>query len=162
MWFTCGFTTRPLNGVNLILAGYCIPFNIYKLLTNGRKCPFGMPPTHNSSSEVELEFCKRIIRNGLKQQKCQAYYTITRSGTAYFICSGPRQFLTGTVLSQAPNAFFSVSSLIKERKETLCCLFLFCSYVELASAFGTPHLTHTHVDTTSLATRHTMPYDPPP
>jgi len=55
-----------------------------------------MHPTHNSSSEVELEFCKRIIRNGLKQQKCQAYYTITRSGTAYFICSGPRQFLTGT------------------------------------------------------------------
>ena len=59
-----------------------------------------MPPTHNSSSEVELEFCKRIIRNGLKQQKCQAYYTITRSGTAYFICSGPRQFLTGMVYGE--------------------------------------------------------------
>jgi hypothetical protein len=96
MWFTCGFATRPLNGVNLILAGYCIPFNINKLLSNGKKSPFGMHPTHNSSSEVELEFCKRIIRNGLKQQKCQAYYTITRSGTAYFICIGPRQFLTGT------------------------------------------------------------------
>jgi hypothetical protein len=34
---------------------------------------------------------------------------------------------SATVLSQAPNAFFSVSSLIKERKETICCLFLFCS-----------------------------------
>ena len=39
-----------------------------------------------------------------------------------------------TVLSQAPNAFFSVSSLIKERKETI--------YVELVS-FGTPRQEHT-------------------
>jgi len=63
-----------------------------------------MPPTHNSSSEVELEFCKRIIRNGLKQQKCQAYYTITRSGTAYFIRSGLRQFLTGTAHTTNPRS----------------------------------------------------------
>jgi hypothetical protein len=62
-----------------------------------------------------------------------------------------------TVLSQAPECiFFCFLSNKREERDYLLSLFVLL-YVELVS-FGTPHpATHTHVDTTSLATRHTMP-----
>jgi len=58
-----------------------------------------MLPLHNSSWEVELEFCKRIICNGLKQAKWHGFYTVTCPVCFHFVRSGPKQFLTaGTLL----------------------------------------------------------------
>ncbi len=51
--------------------------------------------------------------------------------------------------------FFCFLSNKREESDYLLSLFVLL-YVELAS-FGTPHPTHTHVDTTSLATRHPIP-----
>jgi len=86
---------------------------------------------NNIQDIIKVHFCQlrlvvsfnNILYTHARTAQASHHATLGRGAMGTYGVHDP----SATVLSQAPNAFFSVSSLIKERKETFCCLFLFCS-----------------------------------